>query len=390
MSWSIIQGDCREILKTLEENSVDAVVCDPPYELGFMGKVWDKSGVSFDPETWREVLRVLKPGGHLLAFGGTRTYHRMACAIEDADFEIRDSLHWIYGTGFPKSLDISKAIDKAAGVEREILGPKVYGDGKLSHYVSEKAELASAERSQSGRTTHNPATAPATEAAKQWSGWGTALKPAHDPIILARKPLVGTVAANVLEYGTGGLNVDGCRITTNDELTRKLGKTTASPSGWVSANRSEIAGKNGGRWPANVILSDVDDIFGNQSKFFYCAKSSRCERDAGCETLPMATPEEMTDRENGSAGLSNPRAGAGHTGGGRNTHPTVKPVALMRWLVRLVTPPSGVVLDPFCGSGTTGVACIAEGFDFLGIELEEKYVDIAKTRLTWSEKEERK
>jgi site-specific DNA-methyltransferase (adenine-specific) len=260
-------------------------------------------------EQWaREVLRVVKPGAYGVVFGGTRTYHRLACALEDVGWELRDCLAWIYGQGFPKSLDVAKAVAKQQ-----------------------------------------------PSAATEWEGWGTSLKPAWEPILLIRKPLIGTVAKNVLRHHTGALNIDGCRITTDETLVRRLGKTTTSASGWTSANRSEIAGKDGGRWPANLVLDEesaalLDTQVGGVSRFFYCTKATKKERDAGL-------------------------------GDQSNNHPTVKPVALMRWLARLVTPPGGVVLDPFTGSGTTGVACAYEELSFLGVEMNAEYVELAQQRV---------
>lgn len=354
---SLIEGDCVEALRKFGNNRFDSSVSDPPYELGFMGKSWDTSGIAFSVDLWRELLRVLKPGGHLLAFGGTRTYHRMTCAIEDAGFEVRDSLHWFYGTGFPKSLNV--------------------GEGR-----------------------------------------GTALKPGHEPIVLARKPLIGTVAANVLAHGTGVLNIDACRIGTED--TRKERGTTTP--GFNMAPGA-VCGSEIGRWPANVLLDEhaaaeldaqsgerssglmkagqkragrsgvalgvmAGDVTtttygdsGGASRFFYVAKPSRAERDLGCAHLPVKTGGEATDREDGSAGTQSPRAGAGRKGGARNFHPTVKPIDLMRYLVRLVTPPGGTVLDPFSGSGTTGIAARLEGLQFLGIEREPEYATIAAARI---------
>jgi site-specific DNA-methyltransferase (adenine-specific) len=204
MSHQILLGDCRDRLKELPDNSVDSIVTDPPYELGFMGKSWDASGVAYDVTVWQECLRVLKPGGHLLSFGGSRTYHRMACAIEDAGFQIRDQIMWVYGSGFPKSLNISKAIDKAAGAEREVVGSYETHDIRNAGLMDRKGSMTV------------DVTAPATAEAEVWDGWGTALKPAHEPIVLARKPLVGTVANNVLTYGVGGLNIDGTRVAYPD------------------------------------------------------------------------------------------------------------------------------------------------------------------------------
>jgi hypothetical protein len=367
--WFLLVGDCRERMAALESNSVDSIVTDPPYELGFMGKKWDATGIAYSVELWSEVLRVLKPGGHLLAFGGTRTYHRMTCAIEDAGFEVRDCLQWLYGTGFPKSLNT--------------------GDGR-----------------------------------------GTALKPANEPIVLARKPLIGTVAANVLAHVTGALNVDACRIGTEARFNAPAGNKAGGASYNMSAvgMPQDVDGRECvGRWPANVLLDEeaarlLDEQSlaggmhsagaardrvtyetrdfsigdgakrerptasrfgdsGGASRFFYVAKASRKERDTGCEHLPPKSAGEATDRGDDTDGLNSPRAGAGRTGGARNYHPTVKPVQLMRYLVRMVTPPGGVVLDPFTGSGTTGVATIAEGFRFIGIEREAEYATIAEARI---------
>jgi DNA modification methylase len=362
-------GDCRDVLKTLSDDFVHSVVCDPPYELGFLGTSWDRTGIAYDINMWREVLRVLKPGGHLLAFGGSRTYHRMACAVEDAGFEIRNQLQWLCASGFPKSLDVSKAMNKAAGVEREI-------------------------------------------AVKQWEGWGTALKPAHEPIVVARKPLIGTVVQNVLEHGTGAINIKACRVGTEPVPSNKLEQW----SGFGQLERPAYTQTmNEGRWPANVIHDGSDEVLeafavagertsgkpgkrsrvaisgsmagdlgvidriepgysdsGSVARFFYCAKANKKEREAGLENFAAA----FATRDNGfSDKLSDtklPRA---------NNHPTVKPLALMRYLVRLVTPPKGIVLDPFTGSGTTGVAALREGFNFMGVEMDQHYLDIAKARI---------
>ena len=379
----LYQGDCVEVLRSWPEASVDAVVCDPPYEIGFMGRDWDQAGVAFSRATWEQVLRVLKPGGHLLAFGGTRTYHRMACAIEDAGFEIRDSIHWMYGSGFPKSLDVSKAIDKAAGAEREVVGP-----GPWNHVKGDNAKQHKSLIRPGGQHT---VTAPATDAAREWSGWGTALKPAHEPVVLARKPLIGTVAENVLTYGTGGLNIDACRIGTSKNVPASPSKSDGTAGiygqgiGPGSAQHSGFD-PNVGRWPANVMFdeaaaAELDAQAEGVSRFFYVAKPSRRERDHGLEGFPAQSAGAATDREDGSAGLNSPRAGAGRTGGAKNVHPTVKPVALMRELCRLVTPPGGIVLDPFVGSGTTGMAARLEGFRFVGIDQSAEYLTLAHARI---------
>lgn len=402
MNHHINIGDNRQILRTMSDNSVDSIVTDPPYELGFMGKAWDSTGIAYDAALWGEVLRVLKPGGHLLAFGGSRTYHRLACAIEDAGFEIRDQIMWVYGSGFPKSLDISKAIDKAAGAKREAIGPTVRG-----------AQSESTGRYGAWGEGVTP-TAPATDEVKRWDGWGTALKPAHEPIVVARKPLVGTVAANVLGWGVGGLNIDGCRVGVE-------GGTKGSdfvPNDTPIYNkgfggRVKIENLDAGRWPANLIHDGSDEVLelfpetktwaakqsgeyetnsifgvggrnfieansGSAARFFYCAKAGKKERNAGLDGLP----KQKTD-----IGDPAPSGGSWERRDGRtsaytaNHHPTVKPIALMRYLVRLVTPPGGTVLDPFTGSGTTGIAAILEGNKFIGIELNPEYAVIADTRI---------
>ena len=392
----ILKGNCLDTLKTLPDCSVDSIVTDPPYELGFMGKSWDNSGIAYNQDLWAECLRVLKPGGHLLAFSGSRTYHRMVVAIEDSGFEIRDQIMYLYGSGFPKSLDVSKTIDKGSGenLQRRLrftewmrstgITAKQIDEATETqmggHYLSEKSQPAIptanlfdklryllpevpeeierlvAERTgiewtayknrevikertmvQGGgnalqmrvgerREVEANITAPATPEAQQWQGWGTALKPAHEPIVVARKSLIGNVAQNVLTYGTGALNIDGSRVG------------------------------EAGRWPANVIHDGSDEVleyFGEPQRFFYCAKASKSERNAGLE--------------------------------GQNGHPTVKPLALMRYLIKLVTPPGGTVLDPFLGSGSTAVAAILEGFEWIGCEMTEDYFPIIEARVEWAE-----
>nr|UWF98114.1 MAG: DNA methylase [Bacteriophage sp.] len=425
----------------IADNSIDAVVTDPPYGLskqpdmnevlrhwlngddyvhtggGFMGKTWD----SFvpGPSIWKEVFRVLKPGGHLLAFFGTRTYDLGTLAIRLAGFEIRDQIDWVYGSGFPKSLDVSKAIDKAAGAERsEVIGKSARhnsrsfgseaGDNDYGTYVGGVPDIL----------------APVTDEAKQWQGWGTALKPAHEPICVARKPLTGTVAENVLQFGTGGMNIDDCRTELNGDF-KSSANGRPSITGLSDNYNPSTANQpdTQGRWPTNFIHDGSDEVVslfpakagaaapvkgteqsevtngiygkfndrlpgqfysdsGNAARFFYCAKASKSDRDEGV-MLAMVTAAEMTDREPDTDGLNSPRAGAGRTSGARNNHPTVKPTALMQWLVRLVTPPGGKVLDPFTGSGSTGKACAIEGFDFIGFEMDPHYCEIAKQRIAY-------
>ncbi len=368
MTVTLLHGDCLDVLRGLPDASVDSVVTDPPYGLSFMGKRWDYDVPSVD--IWAECLRVLKPGGHLLAFAGTRTQHRMAVRIEDAGFEIRDMIAWVYGSGFPKSLDVTKAIDKAAGADREdvyedkpgVTDNIAYGKGLGVKLIERR---------------------PATDAARQWHGWGTALKPALEPITVARKPLSGTVAETVLAYGTGAINVDGCRVDgPRPSTTRGAGGQHGRFYNIPPQGRIEDDGR--GRWPSNLIHDggpDVTDLLGDAARFFYTPKASRADRDAGCDGLPQRTAAETVERAEGSAGLDSPRAGAGRTSGARNHHPTVKPTDLMRYLCRLVTPPGGVVLDPFMGSGSTGRGAVLEGFAFLGIEREADYLTIAQARI---------
>lgn len=377
---TLMLGDCRDALPFV--SAAHACVTDPPYELGFMGKKWDASGIANDPAMWRALLNALRPGAHVLAFSGSRTYHRMTCAIEDAGFDIRDQIMWLYGSGFPKSHDVSKAIDKEAGVER---GTTYVPHGDNAVFGDGKGKAAGVDRTPGARLSE-PAV---TDAAKQWDGWGTALKPAHEPVCVGRKPLIGTVAANAVEHAAGGLNIDACRVGESG-ATRKIASEVRGASAGTYGN-----GLNGGggernlpfgRFPANVMHDGSDDVLaafpdapgqladasssdsrktqnaygamkrgskagpargdaGSAARFFYCAKASKKDRGEG------------------------------------NTHPTVKPTELMRYLCRLVTPPGGMIVDPFMGSGSTGVAAIAEGFAFTGIEQDEKYFEIALKRI---------
>ena len=408
----LLKGNCLETLKSLPDNSIDAVVTDPPYELGFMGKSWDSTGIAYNVEVWKECLRVLKPGGHLLAFGGSRTYHRLACAVEDAGFEIRDQIMWIYGSGFPKSLDVSKAIDKSAGAEREVVGKKI-------------TRKANAPRSE-GRNHIDCAsgqmevsiTAPATAEDQRCQGWGTALKPAHEPIVVARKPLIGTVANNILTYGTGALNIDGSRVGLQDgEI--KVGGFGNGGIGFGGGDASGVEWQKDtkGRWPANVIHDGSEEVLagfpdakggtwnptagarhfnndgeptlyktsksdaseGSAGRFFYCAKASKAERNAGLEGLPE---QMLTGRDEGQDAMQVPYKTRSKVTA--NFHPTVKPLALMRYLIKLVTPPNGTVLDPFLGSGTTAVAAVLEGCEWIGCELTPDYHPIIEARVEWA------
>jgi DNA modification methylase len=374
-------GDVLVRLAQLPDAFFDSIVTDPPYELGFMGKSWDSSGIAYSIPLWKELLRVLKPGGFLLSFGGTRTYHRMACAIEDAGFEIRDQIQWIYGSGFPKALDVSKAIDKAACAERSVIGPAPYKRGKTTQKYTESRKV-------SYDYPPHPITAPSTEDAKKWDGWATALKPAHEPICVARKPLIGTVVENVLAHGTGALNIDACRIELNGDYKAKPnGRPSLTGLGDNYDPQKANQADNVGRWPANVILDEEAgallneqsgtltsgkcpdgfrgtykaEVFGmykegyinpetiyadsgGASRFFYCAKASKKEREG-------------------------------------SKHPTIKPLKLMRYLVKLVTSPGGIILDPFCGSGTTLAAGIKEDFYVAGIDREAEYIEDSLRRL---------
>jgi site-specific DNA-methyltransferase (adenine-specific) len=343
----------------MDANSVDAIVTDPPYGLSFMGKGWDKGvpGVEF----WVEALRVAKPGAHLLAFGGTRMVHRLAVAIEDAGWEIRDRIHWVYGSGFPKSHNVSKAIDKAAGAEREVVGFQPRGRSVNTSFMS----------------GGNNITAPATPAAQQWDGWGTALKPSVEPVILARKPFKGTVAANVLEWGTGAINVDGCRVG-DETVTINTWDNGAKPFG-DGAGNPYTGRQQQGRFPANLIHDGSDEAtagMGDASRYFYCAKASRKDRNEGLEGFD----ERMPTAPNGATNAVSENRGS-RSGPRANHHPTVKPTDLMAYLCRLITPPGGTVLDPFNGSGSTGKAAVREGFNYIGCELDPEYVEIARARI---------
>ena len=364
-------GDCAERLRELEPESVDAVVTDPPYGLGFMGKAWDHAVPSAD--VWREVLRVLKPGGHMVAFFGSRTYHRGAVAIEDAGFEIRDQLMWIYGSGFPKSLNVAIAIDKQAGAT---------GDrGRRCSVVGNRAQGEDVERA-----VGMPAHEPITEDAKRWNGWGTALKPAHEPIVLARKPFRGTVARNVLEHGTGAINVEACRV--GDDVREQ--SIRSAPGGFYDIGTPNDANKNEpaiyvGRWPANVMHDGADEVL---EHFPRSDSTPFRENVAAGDVLPLSTRTAGGFSDSGSAArfFYTAKASADDRNEElpsrmRNRHPTVKPCDLMRWLVRLIAPPGGVVLDPFMGSGSTGKAAMLEGFDFVGCELDPAHAEIAELRI---------
>lgn len=398
---SLYCGDCRDVLAALPENSVDTVITDPPYELGFMGKSWDSSGVAFRPETWAAVLRVAKPGAMLLAFGGSRTFHRLTCAIEDAGWEIRDCMSWLYGSGFPKSLDISKAMDKAAGVEREVVGknPNIrHGEPLRYRGQNARPNLVGADR---------PLTAPASDLARQWNGWGTALKPAWEPIVVAMKPLDGTFAENAQAWGVAGLNIDGGRIGTNGEtfrapqsdpanrvgaVGRKAFVTQKSADAMKAAQRASIERTASlGRWPANVVLDEVaaaaldeqtGDVSGGDARGFVGGS-----REGGFANVGAAggdgRPCGQLYADTGGASRFFYTAKASRSDrGASNTHPTVKPTELLKYLCKLTaTPTGGVVLDPFVGSGTTLVAARDMGRPCIGIDLEADHCRIVIDRL---------
>jgi len=413
MKLDLHHGDCLDVLKTLPENSVDSIITDPPYGLskapdmtevlthwlngddyehkgnGFMGKSWD----SFvpGPSVWRECFRVLKPGGHLLSFFGARTYDLGTIAIRMAGFEIRDQIMWVYGSGFPKSHNISKAIDKAEGVEPTIVGHSSNG------IAGGSGEFTSGNPDSAGYKSEFDITVPTSERAKEWEGWGTALKPAHEPICMARKPFPGQVAANVLTYGTGAINIDACRIGNetrfNPPSHNKPGGNSLhmSVSGMPEgAEGSEVSG----RWPANFCHDGSFTVTkhfpqssstGNRSeasrnanvagtKFLMDNHQSREYTDSGSVARYFyCAKTSKIDRDEGVLSSSDSRS--------KNNHPTVKPTSLMGWLCLLVTPPGGTILDPFMGSGSTGKAAAIHDFDFIGIEKEADYLSIARQRI---------
>jgi DNA modification methylase len=370
----LICADCVEAMKGMADNSVDAIVTDPPYGLSFMGKKWDYDVPSV--EVWQEALRVLKPGGYLLAFAGTRTQHRMACRIEDAGFEIRDMICWAYGSGFPKSLNIGKAVDELRGVEREFVQTN-------PNKRDEAVEQASQGKSQSGRTTH----ADITRGTSEWEGWGTNLKPAVETVTVARKPLSeNTVAANCMKWGTGGINIDGCRIPHNEAckpIKAQIGGNKVYGQSGRYEDTTEL--KANGRFPANLIHDGSEEVL---ARFPNCkgAVSNGKKAGTGYDGGFNCMPQQRSYSDSGSAArffycakASASERNEGVDGG--NKHPTVKPVALMEYLVKLVSREGAVVLDPFCGSGTTGVACVNLGRNFIGIERDPAYFELMKTRI---------
>lgn len=376
------QGSCLKVMKNMESNSVDAVVTDPPYGLSFMGKKWDYDVPSVG--VWEECLRVLKPGGYLLAFAGTRTQHRMAVNIEDAGFEIRDMIAWVYGSGFPKNHNIGKAVDELQGNEREVIGK---GECGYNVSISKKRK----EQGHRPNLTKTKKEFNLTKGNSEWEGWGTNLKPALEPITVAMKPKEGTFAENCLKWGVGGINIDDCRVGTEIMNNRPAG----NKAGGNSLNMSVIGmpqdideTTSQGRFPANLIHDGSDEVVSlfpdsskdnrydmggtSASRFFYCAKASKKERNLGCEELETKKGGSYEFRQDGSSD--------GKIPSNKNNHPTVKPVDLMEYLVKLVSREGAIVLDPFAGSGTTGLACINLKRNCIGIEKEEKYCEIIKKR----------
>lgn len=465
-SHKLYQGNMLDMLEVIEPNSIDAIVTDPPYELNFMGKGWDRSGIAFQKETWEKCLKVLKPGGYLLAFGGSRTSHRIACAIEDAGFEIRDTIMWLYGSGFPKSMNIGLAIDKKNGVESELGGVKpghqdfvnrtTNGDTRFEDGMSgfDRPWMHDEEK----REAYHYEKLPTSEEAKRWQGFGTALKPAYEPIIVARKPCEGSCVDNVLKYGVGGINIDECRVLHNEPIetmhrhTDKGNNNTLHTYG--DSETDCIASPNEqGRFPSNVVLTydetDQEEVIGGMpdsegckphriysnvekyegwgnitqrhgeivgyadnggsaARYYYCAKASKRDRDEGCGMLP-----DTKRYQQGNYSQSPICSVCGKTFNGtndhslcgdhtmvyksveentvrKNTHPTVKPCSLMQYLIRLVTPKGGTILDPFNGSGSTGKAAMYEnvdrnaGYHYIGIELTPEYLPIADARIRFA------
>jgi len=372
-------GDCLNVLKMMIEDEVfvDSIVTDPPYELGFMGRSWDSTGIAFQKETWELCFKVLKPGGHLLAFSGSRTYHRMAVAIEDAGFEIRDQVMWLYGSGFPKSMNVGKIVDKklrGVGVGKSDPKSPLHGTKR------QKIDGSNAKHDMSPLyKTQNVEYEYEHDISKQWDGWGTALKPAHEPLVLARKPLSEkSIADNVLKWGTGGINIDECRVEGNDA--KYPDSNPVMNSGKYAQNenakRKKVVRKSRDE---NGVWTDDNSA----SRYFYCAKTSKAERNQGLDNFPIK------QTQGGGGGIGDYKDDVNSASGkfgsekapSKNTHPTVKPIKLMKYLCRLITPKGGTVLDPFMGSGSTGMAAKEENFEFVGIEKEEQYFNIASARI---------
>lgn len=395
-SYKIYNGDMLDMLQVIEPESIDAIVCDPPYELGFMNKSWDSTGIAFKKETWQNCFEVLKPGGYLLAFGGSRTYHRIACAIEDAGFEIRDCVMYLYGSGFSKSYNIGLAIDKKNGVENRTGNIRTDGVNNQNICYDFKAMKPKFEE----RIAQN-----------EWQGWGTCLKPAYEPIIVARKPFKGSVVDNIIKYRVGGINIDECRVkfenTQNpatNPLFRKQGWYKLPEKGQLSNGAIPFSSSKNdvnelGRFPANVITDGSEEVakgmpnttstpIAEESamRYFYSAKASKKDRDEGLDAFQDKTFHSVLNQKNGSGD----RLDGAKTPIRKNIHPTCKPTKLMQYLVRLVSPKGATILDPFMGSGSTGKAVMFENrerdanYKFIGIELTDEYLPIAQARIEYA------
>ena len=397
-NYKLYRGNMLDMLDAIEPESIDSIITDPPYELNFMNKGWDNSGIAFQSNTWDKCYQVLKPGGYLLVFGGTRTFHRIACAIEDAGFEIRDTIMWLYGSGFPKSMNIGKAIDKKLGNER-------IKTGNIIHHAQKGVAVAEQRGAIGGGAFGQETYEEETIGTGPWEGWGSALKPAFEPIIVARKPFKGSLIDNIIKYEIGGINIDECRVPFNGDSwkAQKSEKTsrafqseeTTTANGYVEANEN-------GRFPANVILTydetDYEEVCGGfpntNERYFYCAKASSKDRDEGLNEFEIKSHAEINNRKEGSAGTTRQYGGKTNpflsvSCPRKNIHPTVKPTELMQYLVRLVSPKGATILDPFNGSGSTGKAVMYENrendknYKYVGIELTDEYLPIAKARIEY-------
>ena len=451
-NYKLYQGSMLDMLEAIDKESVDSILTDPPYELNFMGKGWDNAGISFQADTWKKCYEVLKPGGYLLAFGGSRTFHRIAVAIEDAGFEIRDTIMWLYGSGFPKSMALDKALEaklttgsgNKTGFRKlngELVDRGDYGYAKMQNEQGNRP--ADYNKIEEKRLDKLEAT---TDLAKKYSGWGTCLKPSFEPIIVARKPFKGSLVDNVIEYGVGGINIDECRVETTDKVKMNIRDTSSSSDGWnrpwmedkeKDRLRQEIAiekANNLGRFPANTILtydeSDFDEVCGgfpnthkagnrkcakrtdyiassykipknysenpdfygdsgSASRYFYCAKASKKDRDEGLDEFEDKPSAKMFRTANNTSNTISKGFERFDTKPSKNTHPTVKPTELMQYLVRLVSPEGATILDPFNGSGSTGKAVMYENYErnknykYIGIELTEEYLPISKARIEY-------
>ena len=402
----LVNGDCLEEVQKLVDKGVqvDSIVTDPPYHLtsiverfgkegsapakdkdgafqrqsvGFMGKEWDGGDIAFRKETWELFMKVLKPGGHLLAFSGSRTYHRMAVAIEDAGFDIRDQIMWLYGSGFPKSLNLGKSVDKKLGNERIKTGQTKTHSNKGMPQAEERTAIGAGAFGQEVEEE-------ITVGTSEWEGWGTALKPAHEPIVLARKALSeNSIVANVLKHRTGGIHIDACRVEGQKQTRDSNPVMNGGKYGQnQNAERKKISPDTKGRFPSNVMHNGLQEDW---ARYYYCPKTSKVEKNRGLEDLPIKKTSSMSGRRDShdmeGYSIDNDVTGRFVTEK-QNVHPTVKPVKLMKYLCRLITPKGGTVLDPFMGSGSTGIAAKDEGFEFIGIEREKEYFEIAERRVS--------